>query len=78
MLTSPTNVTDDPSSKPDQRYAGHRDRQNYIREKYVKILYFRAIRNPVCVKHWEGADFEVVVEFMTVFFHTDRFGLFLA
>jgi len=51
MLTSLTNVTDDPGSKPDQRYAGQRDRQNYIPENYVKIQDFRAIRIPVCVQH---------------------------
>jgi hypothetical protein len=77
-------VTDDPGSKPDQRYARRRDRQNYIRKiKYTFRL--RTIRIPVCVLYnilvqWEGADSKVVV--VAVVYdsvcHAEGFGLLLA
>jgi len=62
-------VTDDPDSKPDQRYARRRDRQITFGKLSIN-LGLRAARIPSwynLLVHWEGADFEVVVvKFMTV------------
>ena len=56
-------VTDDPGSKPDQKYARRRDRQNYMgrisnRNSLVCNILF----------HCEGVDFKVTgIKFMIVF-----------
>jgi hypothetical protein len=44
-------VTDDPGSKPDQRYARRRERQKITFGKLGLNLGFRAIRIPVCVQY---------------------------
>ena len=51
MLTSPTSVTNDPGSKPDQIYARQRDKQNYIRKTEVYIQDFPAIRILLCIQY---------------------------
>ena len=43
-------VTDVPGSKPDQKYAGRRDRQNYIRENKEQVR-TRSERIPLCVRY---------------------------
>jgi hypothetical protein len=63
-------VTDDPGSKPDQRYARRRERQITFGKSSIN-LGLRAERIPSwydILVHCEGADFEVVVvKFVTVF-----------
>ena len=63
-------VTDDPGSKPDQKHARRRDRQNYIRKNEVQLGLgakdFRFVYNILvqCV----GADFKVIgIKFMAAF-----------
>jgi len=62
-------VTDDPGSKPDQRFTRRRDKFTF--GKLSKNLGLRVKRIPSwynILVQWKGADFEVVVvRFMTVF-----------
>ena len=46
-------VTDNPGSKPDQKYARRRDRQNYIQKNKVKFMAWNK-RIPLCLQyiHW--------------------------
>jgi hypothetical protein len=47
-----SSVTDDPGSKPNQKYARQRDRQNYIQKNKVKILDFGKKNSVLCTIDW--------------------------
>ena len=74
-------VTDDPGSKPDQKYARRRDRQNYVGKNKVK---YRTSSKRISLAynilvHREGVDFEVTgIKFMTVFITLRDEACFLA
>jgi len=73
-----TVVTDDPGSKPDQKYAWRRDKRNYIRK--IKQKFRNSSKKNSKLIHWEGANFKVFscCKVYDGICYTEGFGLLLA